>query len=231
MPRTTTSPAGFTLIELLVVVSILAVLSAMLMPTIRTVREAALTSRCQSNLRQIHVALELYANDQDGLVARSNVEDGQFWFEFVAPYFDDSSATPVKGSTVQYHSIRARAMLRSCPVWTRTANPDWKVGYGINSWLKEPVRQGGVRFSNSWLTGGSAGWNGIFSEFHVASISMPSQRPQVTDANNWILEDAPRHVGRTNVLFCDGHVASLATANATPVVKLYINPADPTVIW
>ena len=52
---------GFTLVELLVVIGIIAVLVAMLMPTLSRSREAARRVVCLSNLRQVHTAFHFYA--------------------------------------------------------------------------------------------------------------------------------------------------------------------------
>ncbi|NJL32443.1 MAG: prepilin-type N-terminal cleavage/methylation domain-containing protein [Phycisphaerales bacterium] len=54
---------GFTLIELLVVISIIALLIALLLPALGAAREAAATSACLSNQKQIHVGLLTYAAD------------------------------------------------------------------------------------------------------------------------------------------------------------------------
>jgi len=58
--------AGFTLIELLVVVAIIALLAALLFPVFAKAREKARQSVCQSNLRQIGIALSMYVQDYDG---------------------------------------------------------------------------------------------------------------------------------------------------------------------
>ena len=57
---------AFTLIELLVVVSIIALLIAILLPALQSARTAAHMTSSLSNLRQISIAHQAYATDNDG---------------------------------------------------------------------------------------------------------------------------------------------------------------------
>jgi len=59
------SPA-FTLIELLVVIAIIAVVIAILLPALAAARVAARTTQCQSNLRQLAIAFDAYASNNNG---------------------------------------------------------------------------------------------------------------------------------------------------------------------
>src|SRR5688572_14387723 len=59
---------GFTLIELLVVVAIIAMLAALLLPTLNKAKATGKTAVCISNLRQWAVMNTLYADDFGGLL-------------------------------------------------------------------------------------------------------------------------------------------------------------------
>ncbi len=62
------SQRGFTLIELLVVVAIIAVLASILFPVFQRARESARRTKCAANLKQLGLALQMYASDYDDLI-------------------------------------------------------------------------------------------------------------------------------------------------------------------
>ena len=53
----------FTLIELLIVISVIAILAAMLLPTLGVARGKAKTTRCLSNMKQLGLCVNLYLGD------------------------------------------------------------------------------------------------------------------------------------------------------------------------
>lgn len=68
---------GFTLIELLVVIAIIAILAAILFPVFARAREAGRKAQCQSNMKQIGIAISMYAQDYDGkMVAAEKISPG-----------------------------------------------------------------------------------------------------------------------------------------------------------
>ena len=88
-------PAAFTLIELLVVISIIALLIAILLPTLERVKRQVLVVRCSANLKSLALGSTAYA-----------VEDaqGHFWVNDVTvwagPGAADIAIEPCKASAL-----------------------------------------------------------------------------------------------------------------------------------
>lgn len=80
---------GFTLIELLVVIAIIAILAAILFPIFASAKATAVTANCQSNIKQMGIAMQLYAESNGGGLPNYSLGNGsarRMWWEFINPY-------------------------------------------------------------------------------------------------------------------------------------------------
>lgn len=89
---------GFTLMELLVVIAIIGLLAAILFPVFSRARESARRASCQSNLRQIGLAMEQYKNDYDTyypaqhvVVKVGSTNYNTYWPTLIFPYIRSQS--------------------------------------------------------------------------------------------------------------------------------------------
>ena len=85
---------GFTLIELLVVIAIIAILAAILFPVFARAREKARQASCQSNEKQIGLALLMYIQDYDEIFMRHCYSTGNScWARKIEPYTKNTQLT------------------------------------------------------------------------------------------------------------------------------------------
>jgi prepilin-type N-terminal cleavage/methylation domain-containing protein/prepilin-type processing-associated H-X9-DG protein len=175
---------GFTLIELLVVIAIIAVLAAILFPVFSRARESARRTTCASNLRQLGLALPMYAADYDGLIPMT----------FGAPHNmiwrDDMGAT-AHGRLMPY--IRNLSLL-FCPTATALkedgihGGKGWGGGLG-GAWCSYLYRDG---YLLQWPTLDDMEGLAMMMDLNNPGTSVP-----VTKNHN---EDF------ANILWADGHV-------------------------
>jgi len=194
---------AFTLIELLVVIAIIGVLAALLLPALGMAKAKAAAIRCTSNLHQIHVAMSLYADENDEMFPISGnmipwdqtdpLTKCQSWLQQIFPY---------SKSKAIYH----------CPLDTRS---DYSYFNGARAAFFETgtftaLDRRRIVFPAAYVlsgdTGGTATSAGNFDpadadkdDYTQNCVGGPSGGGAVW--MNW-----QRHGAGQNLLFADGHV-------------------------
>jgi prepilin-type N-terminal cleavage/methylation domain-containing protein/prepilin-type processing-associated H-X9-DG protein len=196
--------AGFTLIELLVVVAVIAVLAALLLPALAKAKESARATRCLSNLRQIGLAVRLYAEDNGDTFPRSQhsaFANGQLpWERAVAPQLGFSTTTWTNLLAGNGHcpaDKRLHALSYGQNVYFEVGPDDDYVGKPL-TWRK--LSQIVHPVTTVFTAETSTGTDHIMAQFWIS----------ISDARNEV--DGTRHRQKSNYSFVDGHAQMLAIA-------------------
>lgn len=193
---------GFTIIELLVAVVVIATLMALLFPVISKANESGKRATCMNNLRQIYLALQMYADDNgevfplldppdwvaNGCGSSRNYENYYHFYALYPKYIDDlkTFACPADEDGDEID---------------RAGRINWSYYYFVFEWPQDPTGTGFVVTNiadNKRLSQKSA------SSFPVAMDCQSFQNPK--DNNHGRRDTTPAIINGGNALFMDGHV-------------------------
>jgi prepilin-type N-terminal cleavage/methylation domain-containing protein/prepilin-type processing-associated H-X9-DG protein len=203
---TTLSPSrrAFTLIELLTVIAIIGVLAAILIPTVNAVRASARSSQSATNLRQLGLAVRLYAQENRDALVPGQYNWNNNWVGLLWKYGDKGPRTYIPSSDNQ--SIFYSPGWDADPLYNASNN--WSLGYAMNGVPGLPAQ-----WQLNWSTGNpNDTWVGSYK---YSQIENPNRRLLFVESNEWHLDSGNirsgvslgRNGSGVNIVFFDGHVA------------------------
>jgi prepilin-type N-terminal cleavage/methylation domain-containing protein/prepilin-type processing-associated H-X9-DG protein len=203
---------AFTLVELLVVISIIAILLGVLLPALNKARQAAKTVVCSNQMKQIGTGVLMYAMDNDQYLPRSShsaaVVGMLRWGPALMPYL---CKCKYNGDDPAWEKIFAT--LYRCPA-DRRHNLSWS--YGKNVWFELSASETGSIVGRKM---GPIYWRLTQVPHPVATVQFgETTENAMADhvmAQFWLMGGQPeidmyRHGKKSNYIFLDGHVKTLA---------------------
>lgn len=202
--------AAFTLVEMLAALAVLAVLVSLAIPAIAGAQDRSRTVSCLGHMREIGHAILLRAQDHGGQFPRSSHSAGAnretSWASSVAPYL----GAPQGEATAAWVNRELR-----CPCNTDPSPTAYS--YGLNVFFELQPGDSYLGRPTTWrrtIQVPSPGRTVLLAEVGSTSGAMGPdhfmchQWSGLAAAKNAVASE--RHSGRSNYLFVDGHVESLA---------------------
>lgn len=209
---------GFSVVELLVIMVVVGLLAGIILPSLNKARLKANAAQCVDQFRELGAVFSKYSNDTEGRVLEATPtvnENNPAWEHTLRKHAGGQGFWRCPDCQQGHHGVGYNHFLGTLGFVGAIRKPSMTIVFGDAGIVRNPLQSD----PDLWIEKKTVGNRG----FNSGVFSVPASRDWRTSSQRMV----NRHLGRSSVIFADGHADSIPVS----AVGFRHKAGDIRVLW